>query len=113
VLTAIAFGGHGFLLVTGPRRMGERVRWVGALPTPVVRALGIIEILGVAGVILPGLTGVLPSLTVAAAGGLVAMMLLAMLFHLTRREWPNIGLNVVLALLAFSVAYGRSVIEPF
>jgi hypothetical protein len=41
------------------------------------------------------------------------MMLLAALFHLTRREWPNIGLNIVLGLLAFAVAYGRSVIEPF
>jgi len=55
---------------------------------------------------------VLPSLTVAAAGGLVAMMLLAMVFHVTRREWPNIGLNFVLGALAFAVAYGRLVIEP-
>ena len=55
----------------------------------------------------------LPSLTVAAAGGLVAMMLLAVVFHFTRREWPNIGLNIVLGALAFAVAYGRSVIEPF
>ena len=62
---------------------------------------------------LPALTGVLPSLTVAAASGLVAMMLLAILFHITRREWPNIGLNIVLAALAFAVAYGRLVIEPF
>ena len=83
VLTALGFGGHGFL-----------------------------ETLGAIGVV-PAATGVLPSLTVAAAGGLVAMMLLAMLFHITRREWPNIGLNLVLGALAFAVAYGRLVIEPF
>jgi hypothetical protein len=40
------------------------------------------------------------------------MMLLAMLFHVTRREWPNIGPNLVLAALAFAVAYGRLMIEP-
>ena len=85
--------------------------WVGALPTPFVRTLGVVEILGAIGVVLPAATGVLPSLTVAAAGGLVAMMLLAI--HFTRREWPNIGLNIVLGALAFAVAYGRSVIEPF
>ena len=84
VLTALGFGGHGFL-----------------------------ETLGAIGVVVPAATGVLPSLTVAAAGGLVAMMLLAMLFHITRREWPNLGLNFVLGALAFAVAYGRLVIEPF
>ena len=111
-LTAIAFGGHGFLLMSGPQRMAERVPWVRALPAAFVRLLGLLEILGAIGVVVPAATGVLPSLTVAAAGGLVAMMLLAMLFHVTRREWPNIGLNFVLGALAFAVAYGRLVIEP-
>ena len=52
-LTAIALGGHGFLLVSRPRRMAEQVPWVGALPTPFVRALGVVEILGAIGVVLP------------------------------------------------------------
>lgn len=111
-VTAVAFGGHGYLLVMRPRQTAERAPWVAALPVPFLRVLGIIEIVGALGVVLPGLTGVLPSLTVAAAGGLVAMMLLAMLFHVTRREWRNIGLNLILGALAFAVAYGRSVIEP-
>ncbi len=112
-LTALAFGSHGFLLVSGSQRLGERVPWVRALPTPFVRVLGVLEILGAIGVVIPAATRVLPSLTVAAGGGLVAMMLLAILFHVTRREWPNIGLNIVLGALAFAVAYGRLVIEPF
>ena len=111
-LTAFAFGGHGLLLISGPQRMAERVPWIRALPSQFVRLLGLLEILGAIGVVVPAATGVLPSLTVAAAGGLVAMMLLAMLFHVTRREWPNIGLNFVLGALAFAVAYGRLVIEP-
>ena len=111
-LTAFAFGGHGLLLISGPQRMAERVPWIRALPSPFVLLLGLLEILGAIGVVVPAATGVLPSLTVAAAGGLVAMMLLAMLFHVTRREWPNIGLNFVLGALAFAVAYGRLVIEP-
>ena len=111
VLTALPFGGHGLVLMTP--RMTERVPWARTLPGPFVRVLGALEILGAIGVVLPALTGVLPQLTVAAAGGLVAMMLLAIVFHTTRREWPNIGLNLVLGLLAFAVAYGRAVIEPF
>ena len=111
-LTAFAFGAHGALMISGPQRMAERVPWVRALPAPFVRLLGLLEVLGAIGVVVPAATGVLPSLTVAAAGGLVAMMLLAMLFHVVRREWPNIGLNFVLGALAFAVAYGRLVIEP-
>jgi putative oxidoreductase len=111
-LTALAFGGHGLLMLSGPQRMAERVPWIRALPAPFVRLLGLLEILGAIGVVVPAATGILPSLTVPAAGGLVAMMLLAMLFHVTRREWPNIGLNLILGALAFAVAYGRLVIEP-
>jgi len=83
-LTALAFGGHGFLMISGPRRMAERVPWVGSLPAPVVRLLGLLEVLGAIGVVVPAATGALPSLTVAAAGGLVAMMLLAMYLPLLR-----------------------------
>ena len=111
VLTALAFGGHGLLLISGPQRMAERVPWVGALPAPFVRVLGGLEILGAIGVVVPAATGLMPSLT-AAAAGLVAMMVLAILFHITRREWPNIALNLLLGALAFVVAYGRLVIEP-
>lgn len=93
--------------------MAGQVPWIADLPTPFVRLLGVLEFLGAVGVVLPATTGVLPSLTIAAAVALVAMMVLAILFHFTRREWPNIGLNVVLGLLAFAVAYGRLAIEPF
>jgi hypothetical protein len=37
---------------------------------------------------------------------------LAIIFHVTRREWPNVGINLIFGLLAFAVAYGRLVIEP-
>ena len=111
VLTALAFGGHGLVLMR-PEQAARRIPWVAALPGPFVRVLGVLEILGAIGVVIPALTGVLPSLTVAAAGGLVAMMLLAILFHITRREWPIIGLNLILGALPFAVAYGRLVIEP-
>jgi uncharacterized membrane protein YphA (DoxX/SURF4 family) len=111
VLTALVFGAHGVLFMR-PERTAERIPWVRALPSPFVRALGALEILGAIGVVLPAITGIQPSLTVAAAGGLVAMMLLAILFHITRREWPNVVLNIALGALAFAVAYGRLVIEP-
>jgi len=39
-------------------------------------------------------------------------MLLAAIFHASRKEWPAIGLNAVLMFLALFVAYGRFVVVP-
>jgi hypothetical protein len=42
----------------------------------------------------------------------VIIMVLAIVFHLFRREWPNILLNFVLGLFPAAVVYGRLVIAP-
>ena len=67
----------------------------------------IAELLGVAGLILPGLTKIQPRLTPLAALGLMVVMVLAVIYHLQRGEPANIGFNVVVFILAGFVAYGR------
>lgn len=86
--------------------------WVTAIPRGLLTFIAICEILGGIGVILPALTGILPWLTAWAAMGLALIMLLAALFHLVQREYPNILLNLVLLALAVFVAYGRFVVLP-
>ena len=77
-----------------------------------VRLVGLLELLGAVGVILPAVTGVLPWLTPLAAVGLALIMLSAIVFHLSRRERANaLGLSLVLAVAVF-VAVGRYVIAP-
>jgi hypothetical protein len=69
--------------------------WVDRIPLPVVRALGAVEMLGAVGLILPPLTGIAPSLAVAAAVGFVLLQIGAIAVHLTgedRRIALNIGL---------------------
>ena len=61
---------------------------------------------GVALVVTPFL-GPLAVLMPLAAAGLVLLMLGAVVFHLLRREYPNIGLNVFLGALSAVVAWGR------
>ena len=57
--------------------------------------------------VLPALVHVLTWLTPLAAAGLVLLLQGATVFHLRRREYPNIGLNTVLGVLAAIVAWGR------
>jgi hypothetical protein len=52
------------------------------------------------GLVLPAPVHVLVWLTPLAAAGLVLLMLGAIVFHVRRREYPNIGLNAVLGILA-------------
>jgi uncharacterized membrane protein YphA (DoxX/SURF4 family) len=86
--------------------------WVKDVPRGLTNFIGVCELLGGLGLLLPALTGILPWLTPLAAAGLALVMLLAMGFHATRREWPAIAFNTVLLLLAVFVAYGRFVSVP-
>jgi hypothetical protein len=43
---------------------------------------------------------------------LALVMLLAFVFHVVRRESPNLAINTILCILAAFVAYGRFVLLP-
>ncbi|RJS93679.1 DoxX family protein [Salinisphaera sp. Q1T1-3] len=81
--------------------------WTGDLPPPIVRTLGVIDLLGGIGVLLPDLTRIKPRLTTAAAVGCVLLQLCAMIFHISRGEAEDLPVNLVfLALLVF-ILWGR------
>ena len=81
--------------------------WVKDVTKPFVTSIGIIDLLGGLGVVLPWLTGILPWLTGLAAAGVALMMILASLFHIRRGESSVILFNLVLLALAVFVVYGR------
>lgn len=71
--------------------------WVDDLPLAAVRAIGVLEVLGAVGLIVPPLVGIVPWLAVAAAIGLVLVQVGAGVVHLRRGEavWMNAVLLVV------------------
>ncbi|MFB7407019.1 DoxX family protein [Streptomyces sp. NPDC056202] len=73
--------------------------WVDRIPLPAVRALGVVEILGAVGLILPPLTGIAPWLALAAASGFVLLQVGAIAVHLTGEDC-RIALNVGLIAIA-------------
>ena len=87
-------------------RLKKTMAWVGSVPTGLVRFIGIVEMLGALGLILPKLTNIVPQLTIAAAIGIVLVMASAAVFHTIRKEYSNIGANIVLLLLAAFLAVG-------
>jgi uncharacterized membrane protein len=70
-----------------------------------VTFIGVSEVGGSLGLILPSVTGVAPALTAWAAIGLAIVMFLATIFHLRRHESPLT--TIVLFALACFVGAGR------
>jgi putative oxidoreductase len=62
---------------------------------------------GALGLVVPSATRIKPWLTPLAGAGLLTVMILASLFHLSRGEANLAPINVVLGALAAFVAWGR------
>lgn len=80
---------------------------VVGLPAGLIRFIGISEIAGVVGIIVPWWTGILPVLTPIAALGFAVIMLLAAPIHYRLKEPKNVLVNLTLLTLALLVAWGR------
>lgn len=99
-----------FLAAGAPKVIGRGLdRWTGfsELPRGLVVAIGVAEVLGAAGLVLPMATGVLPWLTPLAALGLAVTVLAATGFHLRADQWLP-GLETGLwASIAIAITIGR------
>ena len=89
-----------------------------ALPLPIplpgwlMLLIGVAEVLGGLGLILPGLLGVRPGLTPLAAGGLVLITVGATVYQLAAGEPGNALFAVAIGLLCAFVGYGRWQVVP-
>lgn len=80
---------------------------VAPFPLPVIRVVAACELLAAVGLILPWASGVAPVLTPLAAVGLMVIMVGAAFSHAGLREYPQVGVNAFLFLVASFVAVGR------
>lgn len=113
VLLGLMFGMAGLMKSMQPlEALAANLPWVTEVSPLLVRFIGISELLGGLGLILPAATRILPILTPVAGGGLALVMVLAAGFHLLRAEYAGLVPNFVLGLLAAFVAWGRLVKAP-
>jgi hypothetical protein len=107
---AVVYLAAGGLKVVRPRERlvaTGNLDWMKDSSDAGVKAVGLVEILGALGVVLPWLTGIAPILTPIAAVGLVVVQIGALRVHLVRNERRPLPANVLLLLLAAFVAAGR------
>ncbi len=109
VLLALAFGVAGWMKVSTPLvELVKSMPDMAAMSGGLVRFIGIAELAGAIGLLLPSLTRIAPDLTPLAAIGLATIMVLATLFHISRGEFSAISVTLTLGALAVFVAWGRT-----
>jgi putative oxidoreductase len=109
----VLFGLAGLMKLTQsiPQLSGS-LGWPASVAPWLVRVIGLCELAGAVGVVVPATTRYKPWLTPLAAGALAVLMALAFGFHARRGEWPSALLNVAIIVIAVFVAWGRSRVAP-
>lgn len=110
VLLAAAFAAHGVLFLAPPPEL--LVEMNKMLPTWFRLFLGVAEVLAAVGLILPGLTRIVPRLVALAAVGIMLVMVSATVLHIARGEISSAVTTAVLLVLATFVAYMRWKVKP-
>ena len=113
VLLALLFAGAGSAKVLTPLgELAQSLPYTADLPGWLVRFIGVSEVAGALGLILPALTRRLPGLTPLAGLGLCIVMVLATGFHLMRAEYSAMPMTIVIGAVAAFVAWGRWMKRP-
>ncbi len=108
ILLAVAFLGSGLMKLTQPKeKIATSMAWAADFSPRAIKLIGLVEVLGALGLVLPAVTGIAPILVPLAAVGLALVMVGAAITHARRGESQMIVVNVVLLLLAAFVAWGR------
>ncbi len=87
--------------------LGKSLPWVNEVSAGLVRFIGVSELAGGLGILLPSLLKFKPFLAPLAALGLAVIMVLAFGYHVIRAEYSALGINVLLAAIAVFIAWGR------
>lgn len=107
-IAAAIFIAAGLTKLTTPLpELAKMIPWTADFSATFVRGIGVVDLLGGLGLVLPAATRILPRLTVLAALGCVVLQLLAMAFHVSRAEFGVLPLNAVLLGLSAFAWWGR------
>ena len=104
----VAFGmlaAGAFKIVTPRLKLAEKMKWAATWSDGNVKLLGLAEVLGAVGLIVPWVTGIMPVLTPVAALCLLVIMVGAVKTHLDLKEPPAPA--AILGLLCVFIAVGR------
>ena len=113
VLLAAVFATVGFMQLTiSATDLAQKMPAGMLMPLALLRFIGVAEVAGAIGLILPSATRILPVLTPVAARALALVMALAAILHTWRGEFTSLPLVLVLGAVALFISWGRTTRAP-
>jgi uncharacterized membrane protein YphA (DoxX/SURF4 family) len=110
VLLAVAFAAHGWMMLFPPPEIA--VQMDANLPRWFSLFIGVAEVAAAIGLILPGVTRIMPFFVTWAAIGIVIIMVSATGYHAVRAEYGSAVSTFVLLLMSGFLVYGRTRLRP-
>ena len=110
VLLALAFAAHGWMMLFPSPEIAAQMN--ANLPRWFSLFIGVAEAAAAIGLILPGITRIMPFFVTWAAVGIMIIMVSATGYHAVRGEISGTVSTLILLLMATFVAYGRSRLRP-
>jgi uncharacterized membrane protein YphA (DoxX/SURF4 family) len=107
ILAAIFIWAAYMKLFTPTEKLALMWPWAAQVPQTLLKFTGIVDLTGALGLILPGLFHIKPKLTPIAALCIIVLMAVAITFHVSRGESSVIGANIIFAVIAAFIAWGR------
>jgi DoxX-like family len=112
-LLFLGFGSAALMkLFTPIPQLAAMIPWAGDHSEIFVRVIGLVDLAGALGIVLPALTRIKPGLTVLAALGCATLQVFAIVFHISRGEAMVTPFNLVLLALSLFVLWGRNSKAP-
>src|SRR5688572_12562887 len=105
VLLAVAFAAHGLMMLFPSPEIAAQMN--ANLPRWFSLFIGVAEVAAAIGLILPGLTRIMPFFVTWAAVGIAIIMVSASGYHAVRGEVSGTVTTFILLLMAAFVVYGR------
>lgn len=105
--SAVYVGSGVWKLTTPVGELAAIIPWAGDVPYSFLVFIGVVDIVGGIGTVLPSLVRVKPGTTVVAALGCAVLQMSAIVFHVGRGEVTNTPGNVVFFAMAVFIAWGR------
>ena len=110
VLLALVFLAHGWMMLfpwpeIAAQMNANMPRWFSLF-------IGVAEVAAFVGLLLPGITRVMPFLVAWAAVGIMIVMVSAAGYHALRGEYMAVVTTFILLLMATFLAYGRTKLLP-
>lgn len=115
VLAAVLLGSSAKIVIPKEKILaaGKYAGWAEGFSPAALKALGVVDLLGAAGLILPAVLDIAPTLVPVAATGTALLFAGAIIVRIRRGLWATAIAEVLYLGMAVFVAWGRFSLEPF